>query len=246
MAKSSIISSILLLSLLTLTLIPKTHASFAEPISKQDLGIKALDDKKTQLTFYFHETRSGSNPSGIQIAKAKSTDQSSTRFGSLTMIDNALTEGPEPTSKLVGRAQGMHGSVDLNESALMMVMNLYFLEGEYNGSTLSVLGRDSLSASTGELPVVGGTGTFRFAKGYAQIKSQTFDSKTGDGVVQFNVFVNHADGSSSSTGSGSPSDGKSLGSTPSDGAPSSSQASLSKLVSFTSLFMIPLLYFFIF
>lgn len=217
---------ILLLSLQTLTLLPINYASFAKPISKTELGIKALDDKQTQLTFYFHNTLSGPNPSSLQIAQAKSTDQSSTMFGALAMVDNPLTEGPEITSKLVGRAQGMQASVGQTESTLMMVMNFYFLEGEYKGGTLSVLGRDIMGEGVGEVPVVGGTGAFRFAKGYAQIKSQTLDQKSGDSMMQFNVVVNHA----SSIGSGTQL---------SDGAPSPTQV-------FTCLVMISLLYLFIF
>uniref|UniRef100_A0A803LFR0 Dirigent protein n=2 Tax=Chenopodium quinoa TaxID=63459 RepID=A0A803LFR0_CHEQI len=236
MAKSSNIPTIFLLSsLLILALLPTNHAIFSRTISKEEIGIKD-DDKQTHLTFYYHDTLSGSNPSSIQIAKAKSTDTSPTMFGALSMMDDPLTEGPEPTSKLVGRAQGMYGFADQQESALLMVMNFYFLEGQYNGSTLSVLGRDAMNDSVREMPVIGGTGTFRFAKGYVQAKTQTFDQKTGDAVVLFNVFVNHASSVSGQSGGGS---------TSSDGAPSSSQATPSKIMSL-SFFMIPILYLCIF
>lgn len=155
------------------------------------------------------------------------------------MMDDPLTEGPEATSKLVGRAQGMYGFADQRVSALIMVMNFYFVEGEFNGSTLSVLGRDAMSDSVREMPVVGGTGAFRFAKGYVQAKTQTFDQKTGDAVVLFDVFVNHASSVSGQSGGGS------TGSTSSGGVPSPSQATLSKMVSL-SFIMIPLLYLCIF
>ncbi|KAL2923976.1 Dirigent protein 23 [Bienertia sinuspersici] len=229
-------SIILLISLFTLTLLlPTNHAIFSRPISKAEIGIKDDDDKLTQLTFYYHDTLSGSNPSAIQIAKANSTDKSPTSFGALAMMDDPLTEGPEPTSKLVGRAQGIYGLADQQESALVMIMNFFFVEGEFNGSTLSVLGRDAMMDKVREMPVVGGTGAFRFAKGYVQAKTHKFDQKTGDAVVLYNVFVNHANSNVTIQSSGG-----SPGSTASNGAPSPSQASLSKMLS--TLIMIPLLY----
>lgn len=136
----------------------------------------------------------------------------------------------------------MYGFADQEEPALIMMMNFMFLEGEFNGSTLNVMGRDAMSDSARELAVVGGTGAFRFAKGYVQLKTVTFDQKSGDAVVLFNVFVNHA-----STSFKIESDnGGSTGSSTSDGAPLSSQASLSLMVSSFSFIIISLLYLCIF
>ncbi|XP_010693847.2 pterocarpan synthase 1 [Beta vulgaris subsp. vulgaris] len=230
-------TSIFLLSLLItlLTLLP-TNYGFSRSISKEELGIKDGNNNQTHLTFYFHDIVSGRNPSVIQIARANSTINQSP-FGNLAMMDDPLTEGPENTSKLVGRAQGMYGVADQQGPGLLMIMNFYFVEGDFNGSTLSVLGRNHASDGVREMPVVGGTKAFRFAKGYAQARTHIFDPNTGDAVVQYNVFVNHY-----SSGSNQ-SDGGSTGSTTSNGAPSSSQASLSKMVSFSSFItMIPLLY----
>ncbi|KAI3683653.1 hypothetical protein L1987_84165 [Smallanthus sonchifolius] len=98
------------------------------------------------------------------------------------MMDDPLTVGPEPGSKLVGRAQGMYASADLKELGLLMVLNYYFTEGKYNGSTLSILGRNSAFTPVREMPVVGGTGIFRFARGYAQAKTHSVDFKRGNAV----------------------------------------------------------------
>ncbi|KAK9671646.1 hypothetical protein RND81_12G044700 [Saponaria officinalis] len=248
MANSIISSSILLISLLiTLTTIPtNTHAYF-RTVSKEQLGIK--DDQQTQLTFYYHDTLSGSNPTSVQIAKASgSTANSPTTFGALSMIDDPLTKTADSSSKLVGRAQGMYAMADQNQFSNILVMNILILDGEFNGSTLSVLGRSSgKDPSEYELPVIGGTGGFRFAKGYIQAKTQTFNKKTGDSVVEYNVFVSH---SSSSSGAGNISPSDDGGSTAS-GAPSKNGSSsspnlvnhgvLSSLVSL-SFVLIPLLY----
>lgn len=136
------------------------------------------------------------------------------------MMDDPLTEGPELTSKLVGRAQGLYGFADQQVSALVMIMNFYLLEGEFNGSTLSILGRDAMSDNVREMPVVGGTGSFRFAKGYVQAKTHTFHPKTGDAIVLFDVYVNHG-----STVIGQ-SDAGSTGSSSTNAAPSPTQQTL--------------------
>ena len=72
-----------------------------------------------------------------------------------------------------------------------MVLNYAFVEGKYNGSNLSILGRNSALSEVREMPIVGGSGLFRFARGYAQARTHTIDFKTGDAVVEYNVYVLH-------------------------------------------------------
>ncbi|XP_058225914.1 dirigent protein 19-like [Rhododendron vialii] len=83
------------------------------------------------------------------------------------MADNPLTEGLEPGSKVVGRARGMYALASQRDSGLLMVMNFAFLEGGFNGSTLSILGRNRVLDPVREMPIVGGSGLSRFARGYA-------------------------------------------------------------------------------
>nr|POF08610.1 dirigent protein 22 [Quercus suber] len=72
-----------------------------------------------------------------------------------------------------------------------MVMNFAFLEGKYNGSALSILGRNPFLNKVREMPIVGGSGVFRYARGYALAKTVSFTPKTGDAVVEYNVSVLH-------------------------------------------------------
>ncbi|CAN1144350.1 Pterocarpan synthase 1 [Linum perenne] len=58
-------------------------------------------------------------------------------------------------------------------------------------STLSVLGRNAVMSPVREMPVIGGSGVFRFARGYAQAKTLVYDLKSGNAVVEYNVFVFH-------------------------------------------------------
>ncbi|KAL2478376.1 Dirigent protein 21 [Forsythia ovata] len=142
-------------------------------------------DKITHLHFYFHDIVSGKHPTAILVAGRRNS------FGSTAMIDDPLTGGPEPGSKLVGRAQGMYSMASQYDGSLLMVVNFVFTEGKFNGSSVSVLGRNPVLDAVREMPVVGGSGIFRFARGYALVKTYQYNIKSGDAVVEYNVFVMH-------------------------------------------------------
>ena len=55
---------------------------------------------------YFHDIVDGKNPTVMQIIRPSNKSPGS--FGTTFMVDDPLTEKPEPTSKLVGRAQGIY------------------------------------------------------------------------------------------------------------------------------------------
>ncbi|KAK2990679.1 hypothetical protein RJ640_029354 [Escallonia rubra] len=163
--------------------------SFSRMLSKKSLGLKR--EKLSHLHFYFHDIVGGKNPTAIIVAQATTTNTSATGFGMVVMIDDPLTVGPEASSKLVGRAQGIYASASQFETGLLMVLNYVFMGGKYNGSTLSILGRNPVFSTVREMPIVGGSGIFRFARGYAQARTHSLDIKTGDAVVEYNVFVLH-------------------------------------------------------
>jgi len=71
-------------------------------------------------------------------------------------------------------------------------MNLYFTAGKYNGSVLTVLGRNAPLNPVREMPVIGGSGLFRFADGYAFARTHWIDMGTGDAIVEYNVTVMHS------------------------------------------------------
>uniref|UniRef100_A0A7N0ZYN0 Dirigent protein n=1 Tax=Kalanchoe fedtschenkoi TaxID=63787 RepID=A0A7N0ZYN0_KALFE len=152
---------------------------------------KAGKETTTNLKFYFHDTVSGSSPSAVRIAQAPVTGSSKTLFGAVLMADDPLTEGPDPKSKLVGRAQGLYGSACQSELGLIMAMNYQFTEGEYKGSSFSILGLNQAMDPVREMPVVTGTGRFRMARGYALAHTHWFDKATGDAIVMYNVTIIH-------------------------------------------------------
>ncbi|XVF82221.1 hypothetical protein PTKIN_Ptkin16aG0027800 [Pterospermum kingtungense] len=162
--------------------------SFSRNISPSLPTLKR--EKLSHLHFYFHDIVAGKNPTAIRVAQAPTTNASSP-FGAVAMMDDPLTVSPDIDSKLVGRAQGIYAIASQSDASLLMVYTFAFMEGKYNGSSLSVLGRNSGFSSVRELPIVGGSGVFRLARGYVEAKTHTFDTKTGNAVVEYNVYVFH-------------------------------------------------------
>ncbi|WOL11144.1 dirigent protein 22-like [Canna indica] len=152
---------------------------------------KPAREKLTHMRFYWHDVISGASPTAVRVAAAATSNKSATGFGAVVMFDDPMTARPELTSTLVGRAQGFYAFASKEEFALLLSMNLAFVEGKYNGSTITVLGRNAVLSGVRELPVVGGSGLFRLARGYVQAKTYSLDAKTGDTVVEYNVFVVH-------------------------------------------------------
>ncbi|CAN0845934.1 Dirigent protein 23 [Linum grandiflorum] len=149
---------------------PDTAVSWATRLSSSG------SDTVTNLQFYFHDILSGNNPTAVQVASPAS-GSSGSGFGSITMADDPLTETSDPNSKLVGRAQGIYASASQSGLALLMSMSYGF-----------VLGRNEVMTQGRELPVLGGTGLFRMARGYAVLQTTSANS-AGDAVVFYNVTV---------------------------------------------------------
>ncbi|WZY73896.1 hypothetical protein YC2023_006136 [Brassica napus] len=90
-------------------------------------------------------------------------------------MDCPITTLPNISSNIIGYAQGMTASASQTELGLLMILHFVFTEREYNGSTISILGRNLVFENVREMPVVGGSGLFRFARGYAEGKTFNFD-----------------------------------------------------------------------
>lgn len=106
------------------------------------------------------------------------------------MADDRLTVGADTRSEVIGRAQGMYGLASQNEIALLMVMNYVFTKGKYNGSSIAIVGRNPPLQDVREMPIVGGTGLFRFARGYA-LAHTVWSNPEHDAIVEYHVYVYH-------------------------------------------------------
>ncbi|KAK7251089.1 hypothetical protein RIF29_33992 [Crotalaria pallida] len=178
----------LTLTFLFSSLVTAKPTSYSQRISPTSLGFH--EEKLTHLHFYFHDVVSGPNPTMLILTNPPKS-KIGLPFGTVVAIEDPLTLGPEPDSKVIGTAQGIYTSVCKDEMQLMMVMTFAFTEGEFNGSTLSVLGRNLIEIPVREMPIIGGTGAFRFARGYAQTNFEFIDFSKGDAIVEYNVYVSH-------------------------------------------------------
>ncbi|XP_006664385.2 dirigent protein 21-like [Oryza brachyantha] len=146
----------------------------------------------THIKVYWHDVVSGTNPTAVQVAQAPTTNSSASFFGVVMVIDDPLTEGPDmKNSAPVGRAQGTYISAGKDKVALLMNMNFVFQSGTYNGSTVAIMGRNEVLSAVREMAIVGGTGVFRWAQGYAQARTHTFDKKAGDATIEYNLYIKH-------------------------------------------------------
>ncbi|KAK4413068.1 Dirigent protein 21 [Sesamum alatum] len=184
-----IASSVFTILFLSSALLPTNSQQFSRKLSKEEMGIKR--ETLSHLHFYFHDIGSGSNPTAVHVAQAATTNSSSSLFGAASVIDDRLTEGPQISSKTVGRAQGMYIFADSTQVALSVLYNFVFTEGKFNGSVLSILGRNPMSSAVRELVIVGGSGVFRFARGYAEARTISMNMQTGDAMVEYNLYVFH-------------------------------------------------------
>ncbi|EPS65091.1 hypothetical protein M569_09689, partial [Genlisea aurea] len=165
---------------------------FWREMARSELGLG--EEKLSHLRFFFHDVMTGKHPTVVRVAEAVISNSSVTQFGSVFLFDDALTlglNGKNSTAAVVGRAQGIYASADLSELGLLMVLNFSFTRGKFNGSTLSVLGRNAVFSGVRELPIVGGSGAFRFARGYARAVTRQIDFATGNAVVEYNVYAFH-------------------------------------------------------
>ncbi|GAV88519.1 Dirigent domain-containing protein, partial [Cephalotus follicularis] len=177
-----------LLTLFTIILVKGENQSYARTVNRRQFGLKK--EKLSHFRLYWHDVLGGPNPTAVLVVPPAS-NTSTTAFGSIRMIDNPLTEEPEMSSKLIGKAQGFYASASQQEVGFLMAMNFAFVEGKYNGSTITVLGRNSVLSPVREMPVIGGTGLFRFARGYVEARTDRIDFNTGDATVEYNCYVLH-------------------------------------------------------
>nr|ABD52122.1 dirigent-like protein pDIR11 [Picea sitchensis] len=164
---------------------------FCLHITEAERATKLGREKIKQLHFYFHDIVSGKNVTAVEVASAPTTDSYFTQFGLVRVMDDWLTEGPEATSKMVGRAQGIYVSTCQQNVHLLMASTFVFEGGAYNGSTLAMVGKNAVFDTVREMPIVGSSGLFRLARGYALARTHSIDLKTGNAVVEYNVTVLH-------------------------------------------------------
>ncbi|XP_028805147.1 dirigent protein 24-like [Neltuma alba] len=127
-------------------------------------------------------------PSGFTLQKLM--------FGSVTVIDDQLTEGHELDSTVIGKAEGLYLASSLDGTSQTLVVTVILHSGEeHHGveDTISFFGVHRTASPGSEIAVIGGTGKYENAMGYAALESlPKVDQHTTDGVdtiLHFNVYL---------------------------------------------------------
>ena len=149
------------------------------------------DFKETQLSLYMHDFTAGPNLTDIPVAGIAGKLWVFNQFGTLYVNDESLTEGPSRDSAVVGRAQGFAVTASLDGRNALTLMSIVFTNKKYNGSTIEVQGSYKQYEASTEVPVVSGTGKFRFARGYVIFETYFFDIPSGYSIIRCNITVHH-------------------------------------------------------
>ncbi|KAJ6690339.1 hypothetical protein OIU85_006595 [Salix viminalis] len=128
----------------------------------------------------------GNLPSGSTLQKLM--------FGTITVIDDELTEGHDLQSGFVGKAQGFYVSSSVDGTSQTMAFTTMFQSDHYADS-LSFFGVLRTGVSESQLAIMGGTGKYVNAQGYAIIKIiPSVNQNAADGVetlLEFAVYVSY-------------------------------------------------------
>ncbi|KAM0879227.1 hypothetical protein ACQ4PT_034366 [Festuca glaucescens] len=147
-----------------------------------------------------HDDYTGPHPTAKRVVSGRTSDDGNVtatlktaprQFGDIVVLNNALTEGPSRGgSARVGTAQGW--AVRVSEGGIVSDLTLHLVleAGEHRGSSLTARGRIDMDATMRESVLIGGTGRFRYARGYMLTKNYDYSLATG-GIVEIDVYVQH-------------------------------------------------------
>lgn len=151
----------------------------------QNTGNNNVVSGGNQLPF----VSAGQLPAGITLQQLM--------FGTITVVDNELTEGHELGSSVLGKGQGFYLSSSLDGTSHTLALTTLFHGGDHEhvDDSISFFGIHRTGSPISEIAVIGGTGKYQHAKGYATIESlHQVDQHTTDGVetvTHFTVYLTY-------------------------------------------------------
>ncbi|KDP46091.1 hypothetical protein JCGZ_06602 [Jatropha curcas] len=113
-------------------------------------------------------------------------------FGTITVIDDELTEGHDLSSGFVGRAQGFYVASSVDGTSQTMAFTTLFQSGHFEDS-LTFFGVHRTAVSESQLAIMGGTGKYVNAQGYAIVKTfpvnNQHETDGAETLLEFTVYV---------------------------------------------------------
>lgn len=162
---------------------------FERSLSAEELGLRT--EKLTHLHFFTYEKFAEPGITVVRVAQASMTNQSSTLFGAVNVADEPILLSPDKAAKVIGRFQGLSAAASQSELALLQAFNFAFTEGKCNGSALTMIGRNPVSDKVREMPIVGGSGVFQFARGYAETRTHSTNNEENSSFVEYDIYALH-------------------------------------------------------
>nr|XP_023879061.1 dirigent protein 1-like [Quercus suber] len=138
---------------------------------------KATEPKKATLSLYFHDApdRCDSNVKVIPVTRIAGKAWNVPKTGTVIVTEDLITKNSGQNSAEVGRAKGMYVTAGSNGLDSQVSISIEFTDEEYKGSTIEIQGISNQFMPDAEVSVVGGTGKFRFARGYATFATHHLD-----------------------------------------------------------------------
>ncbi|XP_051147190.1 dirigent protein 18-like [Andrographis paniculata] len=110
------------------------------------------------------------NNNGQPLTTQLAADGLGLAFGTITVIDDYITTAPELGSQHLGKAQGVYVASSADGSTQMMAFTAVMEGGEY-GDSLNFFGVYKIGSTMSRLSITGGTGKFKNACGFAELRS---------------------------------------------------------------------------
>ncbi|PRQ52824.1 putative plant disease resistance response protein [Rosa chinensis] len=143
-------------------------------------------EKEFEMKYYIMEIQSGPNATVVPGTGIAGKLWSPTNWGTILVCHNPFVEDPSPYSRKVGQVRGLEVASSKDGEYNYICSSTMFTRSEYNGSTLQAQGtfnRASRGASV--LSIVGGTGTFKGARGIAML--QTYSASFLLFIIKFSL-----------------------------------------------------------
>lgn len=176
-------------AVLSCVLWPSTASALNAPPCSQDGQQSAV------ITFFVHDdfdvTPVGSSFTVVSALSAPNGLANANLFGSIAVIDDKVTVGPDVDSLEIARGRGFYvfDHLPSDSTSLEFVLTVIFNnQSDYeDGSTLVFRGYDNIDAVYREVAILGGTGTFRLARGWGGIL--TYRLIGGAAILNFTSYV---------------------------------------------------------
>nr|XP_043626504.1 dirigent protein 25-like [Erigeron canadensis] len=115
-------------------------------------------------------------------------------FGTIIVFDDELTDGYEPGSGLIGKAQGFYAASSVDGNSQSITFTAMFKNRNYLDS-ISFFGVHRTGVSESHLAIMGGTGKYVNAKGYAKVKAVPLNNQQitygWETVLEFSAYVTY-------------------------------------------------------